>query len=397
MHGINFELWVLEVGPDGRAVGRPRQLAPTLDRTIGLVIRGDAPGPFLPTDLAWAPDGRGLLVTYLEGGTSPLVHIGLDDEVTILAGGERGVYAFAVGASGGRVAILSSTNADPGQLSVLDGGRERTVTDLNRDVLDTFALGRQERITLQAADGQPLEAWLLHPASRGADEPLPLVLQIHGGPHWALGERFQFDPRRLAEGGYRVLLINPRGAQGYGEAYSVVNRGRWGDVDAADLLAAVEAAAARPDVDGERVGVYGESYGGFMTPWLVAKTDRFRAAVAQSVIVDLASQTLTTDDPPGMAFELLGMPWEQPELYRERSPLTHVEGITAPVLIIHSEADQNCPINQAEQFYAALVQLGRTVEFLRLPGEGHLVNLVGRPSSRRARAEAMDRWFAAHL
>ena len=98
-----------------------------------------------------------------------------------------------------------------------------------------------------------------------------------------------------------------------------------------------------------------------------------------------------------MAYELLGMPWEQPELYRERSPLTHVANIRTPVLIIHSEADQNCPINQSEQFYAALIQLGRTAEFLRLPGEGHLINLVGRPSSRRARAEAMDRWFAAHL
>jgi dipeptidyl aminopeptidase/acylaminoacyl peptidase len=295
------------------------------------------------------------------------------------------------------VAILSSTDADPGQLSVIDGGQERTVTELNRAVLDALAMGHQERITFHAPDGQPLEAWLLHPASRRADEALPLVLQIHGGPHWALGERFQFDPRRITERGYRLLLINPRGAQGYGEAYSVVNRGRWGDVDAADLLAAVEVAAARPDVDGQRVGVYGESYGGFMTPWLVATTDRFRAAVAQSVIVDLTSQTLTTDDPPGMAYELLGMPWEQLELYRERSPLTHVAGITAPVLIIHSEADQNCPINQAEQFYAALIQLGRTTEFLRLPGEGHLINLVGRPSSRRARAEAMDRWFATYL
>jgi dipeptidyl aminopeptidase/acylaminoacyl peptidase len=300
-------------------------------------------------------------------------------------------------APSGRVAIVASGNDDAGQLGIIDEGRERTITDLNRAWRDGVALGRQERLEFTASDGQRLEAWLLHPSSRPADEPLPLVLQIHGGPHWALGERFQFDPRRITEGGYRLLLINPRGAQGYGEAYSVVNRGDWGGIDARDLLEAVEFAAARPDVDSERVGVYGESYGGFMTPWLVATTDRFRAAVAQSTITDLASQTLSTDDPPGMAYELLGMPWEQPELYRDRSPLTHVAGIRTPVLIIHSEADQNCPIHQSEQLYGALIQLGRTTEFLRLPGEGHLVNLVGRPSSRRARAEAMDRWFAEHL
>ena len=131
--------------------------------------------------------------------------------------------------------------------------------------------------------------------------------------------------------------------------------------------------------------------------WLIATTSRFRAAVAQNCISDVASEKLTTDEPPGMAFEFLGMPWEQPERYRERSPLTHVADVRTPLLLVHSEADQNCPINQSEQMYAALVQLGQPVEFLRLPREGHLVNLVGRPSSRRARAEAMDRWFSTHL
>jgi dipeptidyl aminopeptidase/acylaminoacyl peptidase len=395
VHGINFELWVVDVD-DGRPTGAPRQLAADLDRSIGLVIRADAPGPFLPSDLAWTPDGDGLFVIYLEGGTSPLARIDLDGRVTEVAGGRRGVYGFDVARSG-TIAIVSGKPDEPGQVAVIEDGAERAVTSLNREWLRGVDLGRSERISFAAPDGQPLEAWLLHPASRPADEPLPLVLQIHGGPHWALGERFAFDPQRLAEGGYRVMLINPRGAQGYGEAYATVNRGDWGGIDARDLLGAVEAAAARPDIDGSRVGVYGESYGGYMTNWLIATTDRFRAAVAQNCISDVASETLSTDEPPGMAYEFLGLPWEQPELYRERSPLTHVTGVRTPLLLIHSEADQNCPINQSEQMFAALVQLGREVEFLRLPGEGHLINLVGRPESRRARADAMDRWFAMHL
>jgi dipeptidyl aminopeptidase/acylaminoacyl peptidase len=134
-----------------------------------------------------------------------------------------------------------------------------------------------------------------------------------------------------------------------------------------------------------------------MTNWLIGTTKRFRAAVSQSCISDLRSEFLTTDDPPGMGWEFFGAPWEQPERYEHYSPITHVQGVTTPLLLIHSELDGNCPINQSEQMYMALTVLGREVEFLRLPGEGHLINLVGRPSSRLARSGAVDRFLARHL
>jgi dipeptidyl aminopeptidase/acylaminoacyl peptidase len=266
-----------------------------------------------------------------------------------------------------------------------------------REWRSSIQFGRLERIVFEAPDGQPMEAWLQHPASRPSDEALPVILHVHGGPHWPIGLRFNLEFRRLAEQGYRVLYMNPRGALGYGNAYAQANVGDWGGIDARDLLAALDAVAGRPDVDASKLAVTGESYGGFMTNWLIATTDRFAAAVTQNCISDFASEYLTTDEPTGFDWDMGGPPWQEPERYRQQSPLTHVQNIRTPLLLISSELDQNCPINQSEQLYTALQLLGREAEFLRIPGEGHLINLVGRPSSRLARIRATDRWFARHL
>jgi dipeptidyl aminopeptidase/acylaminoacyl peptidase len=184
---------------------------------------------------------------------------------------------------------------------------------------------------------------------------------------------------------------------GYGNAYAQANVGDWGGIDAQDLLAAVDVAAARADVDGEKVGVTGESYGGWMTNWLISTETRFSAAVAQNSISDMRSEYLTTEDPPGFDWDMGGPPWAFPERYEHQSPVSRVERIRTPLLLVHSELDQNCPVNQSEQLYSALQLLGREVAFLRIIGEGHLINLVGRPSSRLARIRATDAWFRRHL
>jgi dipeptidyl aminopeptidase/acylaminoacyl peptidase len=277
------------------------------------------------------------------------------------------------------------------------GEGPRTLLAVADDWRRDIAFGRLEHLTFAATDGTPLEAWLQHPAGHPANAPLPVILHVHGGPHWPIGERFVFEHRRLAEQGYRVLSMNPRGATGYGEAYAQANVGDWGGIDASDLLCALDVVCARDDVDASRQAVTGESYGGFMTNWLVATTTRFRAAVAQNSITDLWGAYLTTDDPTSFDWDLGGRPWEQPERYERLSPLRHVAAIRTPLLLIHSELDRNCPIGQAEQLASALRLLGRPVELVRIPGEGHLINLVGRPSSRLARIAATDRFLAQHL
>jgi dipeptidyl aminopeptidase/acylaminoacyl peptidase len=392
--GVNNDVWVIDV-----ATGEERNLTEHLDRPMGQWVRSDPPGSFLPPDLAWSPAGDAVYVVYADGGTSRVARVGLDGGVATVLGGQVGWFGFGVAASAGTIAALGASADDPGELTIVgpDGSGQRTVTSVATDWRSSIDFGRLERFEFSASDGQRLEAWLQHPAGYPAGEPLPLILHIHGGPHWPIGTRLNMEFRRLAEAGFRVLSLNPRGAMGYGNAYAQANVGDWGGIDARDLLAAVDVASARPDVDGTKVGVTGESYGGFMTNWLIATETRFAAAVAQNSISDMRSEYLTTDDPPGFDWDMGGPPWAYAERYARQSPLTYVERIRTPLLLVHSELDQNCPINQSEQLYMALQLLGREASFLRIPGEGHLINLVGRPSSRLARIRATDAWFRRHL
>ena len=227
---------------------------------------------------------------------------------------------MSIASAAGTLAALGSTPEDPGELVIAgrDGGGARVVTQVATEWRSGIQFGRLERFEFDAPDGRRLEAWIQHPAGYPADARLPVVLHVHGGPHWPLGARFGLEFRRLAEQGYRVLFLNPRGSMGYGDAYAQANVGDWGGIDARDLLAALDVACARPDVDPSRQAVTGESYGGFMTNWLIATTDRFAVAVTQSCISDFRSEYLTTDDPKGFDWDMGGSPWDQPERY-ERS------------------------------------------------------------------------------
>jgi dipeptidyl aminopeptidase/acylaminoacyl peptidase len=392
--GVNNDVWLVEV-----ATGEVRNLTAQTDRPMGQWVRSDPPGMFLPPDLAWSSAGDALYVIAADGGTSAVVRVGVDASVQPVLGGQVGWFAVSVASEAGGIAALGSSPDDPGELVVAagDGAAPRSITNVAAEWRSGIQFGRLERLTFEARDGQPLEAWLQHPVGRPTDERLPVILHVHGGPHWPIGLRFSLEFRRLAEQGYRVLFMNPRGAMGYGNAYSQANVGDWGGIDAGDLHAALDAVVGRADVDRDRLAVTGESYGGFMTNWLIGTSDRFAAAVTQNCISDFASEYLTTDDPTGFDWDMGGSPWSQPERYRRQSPLANLDRIHTPLLLIHSELDQNCPINQSEQLYTALQLLGREAEFLRIPGEGHLINLVGRPSSRLARIRATDRWFAKHL
>jgi dipeptidyl aminopeptidase/acylaminoacyl peptidase len=393
--GVNSDVWIVDLES-----GEQRNLTAQTDRPMGQWVRSDPPGMFLPPDLCWAPDGGSLYVVYAEGGRSRVARVWLDGRVTDVLAGDVGWFAVGVAASAGSIAALGASSDDPGELIVAgaDGSGARAVTSVATEWRNGMDFGRLERIEFDAPDGARLEAWLQHPAGFRANEPLPVILHIHGGPHWPIGIRLSMEFRRLAEAGFRVLYMNPRGAMGYGDAYAQANVGRWGTVDKDDLLAAVDAVSRRADVDATHIGVTGESYGGWMTAFLIGtEPDRFGAAVAQNCISDMRSEYLTTEDPTGFDWDMGGTPWTQPQRYAEQSPLTYVERIRTPLLLVHSELDQNCPINQSEQLYTALRLLGREVEFLRLPGEGHLINLVGRPSTRMARIRATDAWFREHL
>jgi len=198
--------------------------------------------------------------------------------------------------------------------------------------------------------------------------------------------------------GYAVVYVNPRGSRGYSEAFARAVVGDWGGGDYADVMAGLDEALRRFDfLDPARLGVMGGSYGGFMTSWIVGHTNRFKAACSERAVNNLASEDWTSDIATAFRFDFGGMWFDEPDEYRRMSPITYVRDVETPLLIIHSEDDLRCPIEQAEQMFVALRLLGKDVEFYRFPAEGHELSRSGSPVHRIQRAELILDFFTKHL
>jgi dipeptidyl aminopeptidase/acylaminoacyl peptidase len=190
-----------------------------------------------------------------------------------------------------------------------------------------------------------------------------------------------------------VLFTNPRGSTGYGSDFTYSTRGRWGREDYEDLMQAVDIVARRPDVDSTRMGVTGGSYGGFMTAWITTRTNRFRAAQADRMISNWHSWYGASDAQGLTEFEFYGKPWENPDLYTELSPITHVAKVRTPTLIVQSEEDHRTPMADAEQWFMALEKQGVPVEFVRYPRSTHDLSRTGEPWLLVDRLARLRQWF----
>jgi dipeptidyl aminopeptidase/acylaminoacyl peptidase len=227
-----------------------------------------------------------------------------------------------------------------------------------------------------------------------------VLLMIHGGPFTAYGYTLFDEAQVYAGAGHTVVMGNPRGAAGYGPEHGRAIRHAMGSVDADDLLALLDAALAGPHPDGAgvdrgRVGVLGGSYGGYMTAWLAAHAgDRFRAAIVERAVTAFDSFTGSSDIGYFFTAAYAGT---DPDAVKEQSPLTHADKIDVPVLIIHSEHDWRCPVEQAQRLFVALRSRNVPAELLLFPGEGHEMSRSGLPSHRVARFEAILDWWARHL
>jgi dipeptidyl aminopeptidase/acylaminoacyl peptidase len=295
-------------------------------------------------------------------------------EPTVLADGERQIVGYH--RAGGTLAM---TVADAGTWGELHVG-DRVLSSWNEGV---EALPMEE-VTGSAPDGYPVHGWVVRPAGEG---PHPVLLMIHGGPFTQYGWRLFDEAQVYAGAGYAVVMGNPRGSSGYGQAHGRAVIGAVGDVCGADLMALLDQALKADDLDGSRVGVLGGSHGGFMTTWLAAKhPDRFKAAASERAVNAIDSFTGSSD-----------IGWFFAEaLYANdpaQSPLAYADSITAPMLIIHSEQDWRCPVEQAQRLFVALKLRGAEVEMLLFPGEGHEMSRTGLPSHRVARFEAIVEWF----
>jgi dipeptidyl aminopeptidase/acylaminoacyl peptidase len=335
-------------------------------------------------------DEQAVTTISLERGAVGLLRFPVDGgEPLRLLGGRRQVHDYA--AAGGVVAAVVGDPTSAGEVVVLRDGAETTLSDFGALLARSAPLRPMEELEATSEDGTRVHGWVLKPVGAG---PHPVVLMVHGGPFAMYGYTLFDEAQVYAGAGYAVVMGNPRGSSGYGESWGRAIVGDFGNLDSQDVLALLDAALADPDLDGDRVGVMGGSYGGFMTSWLAAHSGRFRAAISERACNAFDSFEGSSDI--GWFF-VKAYNGTDPEQVLAQSPLTHVDRIRTPMLLIHSEHDWRCPVEQAQRLFVALKQRQVEVELLLFPGEGHELSRSGLPSHRIARFEAVLDWWGRHL
>ncbi len=312
----------------------------------------------------------------------------------------------SLSAEGELMALVTSSPSQPSEVSLVRAGREVGRSRLNQPWADRHTLRDAEHVPVPAPDGTLLDAWVVRPSPGLHPAPYPVLVSLQGGGT-QYGYQFSHEIQAQAGAGFAVLYLNPRGSAGYGEAWARMvcgpksaqgGRG-WGGYDVEDVTTVVQTVTAgSADLDPARVGILGGSYGALLVTWLLATTELFRAGWAERGPYDLYSLAGTNDESSWFFRSYLGVTQvEDPEEYWARSPLRLVEGITAPLMIVHSEEDLRCPIQQAEELFTALRFLGRQVELVRFPGECHELSRSGSPVHRVQRMELMMEWFKRWL
>jgi dipeptidyl aminopeptidase/acylaminoacyl peptidase len=369
-----------------------RILTASLDRQC-------APFP-LAREPVW--DGDRIAFGVEDGGNVHLYTVAADGsgEPELLVGGEQstGLYDLVDGV----LVYTASTHTRPHELFTGDGNRVTSVCDDfvgGREIVDV------ERFTAVSGDGTEVDAWLVRPPGFDEGRRYPVLLTIHGGPFSQYGTGFFDEVQVYAGAGYCVLFSNPRGGSGYSEEWGRAIRGPgdgagpgWGSVDYEDVMGVVDTALERfPFLDADRLGVLGGSYGGYLTSWVVGHTKRFKAALSERSVNHLVSAFGSSDVFWIFERQFGGSMWENVDDWLRMSPATYAREIETPLLIVHSENDLRCNIEQGEHLFTLLRLLGKEVELLRFPGEGHELSRSGSPVHRVQRFEAILEWFGRHL
>ncbi len=361
-------------------------------------------------DILWPKVGP--ILSHVSDRTNrPLIAVG-PDSVRLITSSEGAVECIDFSASPDGQVIVAAIEDDqtPPELYAIEDEGRRALSELNKEFLERYALPRLEVIRWQSDIGE-IEGILVHPpndpttqqpflTTQRPDDPTthlpPLIVQVHGGPkgHSVNTLRSYCLHAVWASEGYRVLMPNFRGSEGYGHDFAVANRRDLGGGDFRDIMAGVDAVLERGLADPKRIGIMGGSYGGFMTNWAIGQTDRFAAAISMfgifNLVTDFSNSAVPRWDPEYMGAYY----WEDPEIYRLCSPSTYLENIRTPVLILHGDHDDNTFISNSREMYQALRQRGVTCQFVHYPREGHGVR---EPNHKLDEARRCLAWFDRYV
>ena len=368
------------------------------DEPTGSVTNLTASWDLSPGTPEWTTNGNALRFSSQIRGNSHLFEVSrTGGEIRQVTEGERRLSNFSTTDNGRLMAYTATDAVTPTEVFVsrADGSREVQLTRLNKEWMADRTVNPAEEILWTVDDGTEIQGWVIKPVGYEEGKSYPLVMKIHGGPHSYYGNTWFQAFHTLSASGMFVFYPNPRGSSSYGHDFMYATKEQWGFLDEEDFLTGLDAVLEKyPDIDEDRVGVSGGSYGGYMTNWLTARfPDKWKAAVTSRSISNWFSWYGSSDAQGLTDFEFGGYPWERQELYWDLSPLKYVEDVTAPTLIIHSEEDWRTPITDGEQWYIALKKMQVPVEFVRYPRSSHGLSRTGEPWLLVDRLERKRSWF----
>ncbi len=355
-------------------------------------------------DMTWSADGRSLFIQYDDEGNTKIASLTMDGKVQDVAKEVGGLSlgrpysggSFSV-AGNGMVAYTHSTPEHPAELAVASGlSNMKRLTNLNSDLFQFKKLGKVEEIWYKSSfDQRDVQGWICFPPDFDPSKKYPLILEIHGGPFANYGDRFTAEIQLFAAAGYVVLYANPRGSTSYGEEFGNLIHHNYPSEDYDDLISGVDAVIAKGYIDPERLYVTGGSGGGVLTSWIVGKTDRFKAAVVAKPVINWYSFVLYADGPAFFyKYWFPGKPWDHPEHYLKRSPISLVGNVKTPTMLLTGESDFRTPIAESEQYYTALKINGVETMMVRVPNAGH--GIADQPSNLVAKVAYILGWFGKY-
>ncbi len=395
----NLCLWIVPMDSKGEA----KNLTEKFDFNISSWTINDMPGSPAMMPPIWSKDSSRIYFQVARHGNTILKSIKLEGDkpgLQTVIDDEGVVGAFNFNKNQSKLAYFHAGMKNPGEvwLRNVATGRSHKLTQVNENLLQTINLGKIEEVWFKGAAGNDLQGWILKPPGFNKNKKYPSILEIHGGPRVQYGNFFMHEFYYLTAHGYIVYFCNPRGGQGYGEKHSKAIWNNWGTVDYDDLMAWVDLIEKKPYIDKKRGGVTGGSYGGYMTNWIIGHTDRFSAAVTQRSVSNLISMYGSSDFNWGFQREFGDQPpWENFKNYWRQSPIKYIGNAKTPTLVIHSEQDLRCAIEQGEQIFVALKKLGVDSEMVRFPDEPHGLSRGGRTDRRIERLNHIRRWFDKYL
>ena len=381
----------------------PKNLTANYDFDIAGDVGGDQAPPRGGGESKpfWSADGRDIFVRAAEEGRANLKRIDSETgKVEAVTKGDHAIISYSATPDGSKIAMLVSTPTNVGDVFVVNSrsGEMEPITHVNAELFAKLNLTEPEIIWYKSFDGRRIQAWVQRPPDFEAGKKYPLILDIHGGPHSAYGYIFDHEFQWMAAKGYVVLYPNPRGSTSYGQEFGNIIQYAYPGDDFKDLMAGVDELIARGWVDPQKLGVTGGSGGGVLTNWVIGHTDRFKAAVSQRSIADWAGFWYTADFAEFTPMWFRGAPWEQEADFRARSPITYIQNVHTPLMLIEGESDfRTPPADGGEQMFRALKYLKRTAVMVRFPGESHELSRSGKPVHRVERLENIVAWFDKYL